>query len=209
VGRIVRDVAVAVAAGFIVAIVAAFTTSLSRIQLVGVFAGGLAACALLLGALEAPGAIRRRRDAFKAEVVAAAKDAVLAELDSRAPQAQQGASPGAILRAASAPGRADDLAALSNLLENGRVLQARLGEPGTLNAEVPNDLAVEIARWEAQGATALTRKPDLLDEYRRVPYQNVFTATMGSMNLRMEHQLGVLEEAVQEILGRGDSREDL
>jgi hypothetical protein len=60
-GRVIRDVAVAVAGGFVVAIVVAFTTSLTRTQLVGVFGIGLVACAIVIAAAElAPRYLRGR-----------------------------------------------------------------------------------------------------------------------------------------------------
>lgn len=193
------------AAGIVVSLIASFTTSLTHAQLVGMFAVGLVVCALVLGALEMPGVIHRRRAAFKAEVITAAKDAVLAELASQIPEPGQGASPAAILAAASASTRADNLAVLSKLLEEGRVLQARLGQFGSRNYEVPNDLAVEIARWEAKGGTALTRKPRLLSEFRDVQPQDVFHADTGATSERMEHQLRVLEKAARD-LGAGGQR---
>jgi hypothetical protein len=48
-GRILRDIAVAVAGGFIVSLITGFTTNLSHLELAGVFGLGLVACGLVLG----------------------------------------------------------------------------------------------------------------------------------------------------------------
>ena len=59
-GRILRDIIVAVAGGFIVSLIVAFTTNLSRLELAGVFGLGLIACGLTLGAVALPEIVRKR-----------------------------------------------------------------------------------------------------------------------------------------------------
>jgi hypothetical protein len=151
-----------------------------------------------------PDLFRQRREQFKAEIVAAAKDALLAELAIREDEPRYRSSPRAILRAIRASAQADDLAAVRDLLLDGRLVQARLREQGYSNIELQGDLAVEIGQWEGRATTALVSKPERLREFRNAPGDPQTGLSTGEAYRRTEYQLGVLEELIQDLqVGRG------
>lgn len=185
----------AVAGGIIVGLIVTFTTSLTRVQLALVYIGSLAACGLILGGLELPRLIRQRREAFKAELIAAARDAVISDL---AAQTTSAPSPtvGSILRAVEAQHHHDEREKLIELLKSGRLLQARLREGGYGNVELQGELAVEIGEWEGMMLAALVDRPDSLYEVRNAPGDPQFIST-GEAYRRIERQLRILEEVIQ------------
>ncbi len=78
--RLLRDTIVAVAGGVVVSLIITFTTSLGQGLLVLVWIGVLAACGLILAAPQVPRLVRQRRESFRAEAMAEARSAMLAEL---------------------------------------------------------------------------------------------------------------------------------
>lgn len=187
----------AVVGGIIVGLIVSFTTSLTRVQLALVYVGALAACGLVLAGLELPHLIKRRRAIFKAEVIAAARDAVINELASQAVP-RQDASPGSILRAVEARTHSDEREKLIGLLEDGRMVQAQLREGGYVDAELRGELAVGIGKWEGMGLSALVSRPGYLRDFRNAPGSPNSLSTSEAYR-RIEHQLGVLEEVIQDL----------
>ncbi len=195
--RLIRDIVVAVVGGVIVGLIVTFTTSLTHLQLALVYAAALVACGLLLAGLELPRLIRQRREIFKAEVIAAARDAVINELASQAVP-RQSTSPGGILRAVQTRIHSDEREKLIGLLEEGRMVQARLREGGYGNTELQGELAVDVGKWEGMGLAALVNRPDYLREFRNAPGDPRLLSTSEAYR-RVEHQLGVLEEVIQDL----------
>jgi hypothetical protein len=195
--RLIRDIVVAVVGGVIVGLIVTFTTSLTPLQLSLVYAAALVACGLLLASLELPRLIRRRREIFKVEVIAAARDAVINELASQAVP-RRSTSPGGILRAVEARIHSDEREKLTGLLEEGRMVQACLREGGYGNTELRGELAVDIGKWEGMGLAALVSRRDYLRDFRSAPGDPQFLSTSEAYR-RVEYQLGVLEEVIQDL----------
>jgi hypothetical protein len=197
------EIAAAVIGGVIVSLLVTFTTSLTHVQLILAYIGIIAVCILLVAGLQLLSVLlRRRREKFKAEVIAAAKEALLEELASRAPEPHHRSSPRAILRAVQASAQAEDLATLRSLLLDGRMVQARLRESGYSNLELQGELAVAIGQWEGRAATALVSRSDQLREFRNAPGDPQTGLSIYEAYRRTEHQLEVLEEAIQEFQTR-------
>ena len=201
--RLIRDIIVAVAGGVIVGLIVTFTTSLTRIQLVLVYVGSLAACGLVLAGLELPHLIRQRREEFKSEVIAAVRTAIMNELAARA-ITMQDPNPSNLLRAAQARNQLDERERLLGVLEDGRMVQARLREGGYANIELQGELAVDVGRWEGMALAALVNRPDSLRDFRNAPGDPQFLNT-GEAYRRIEHQLGVLEEVIQGLEAKSDT----
>lgn len=198
--KLLLEVIAAIVGGIIVSLIVTFTTSLTHIQLILVYMTAILACGLLVAGLQfLPSLFRRRREKFKAEIIAAMKDSLLAELASRVPELRYRSSPAAILRGLQASAQADDLTALRDLLLDGRMVQARLREQGYSNIELQGDLAVEIGQWEGRASTALVSKPDRLREFRNAPGNPQSGLSTCEAYKRTEHQLEVLEETIQDL----------
>ena len=194
--RLVRDTIVAVAAGIIVGIIVSLTTSLSRLELVGVFIAALAVCALVLGAIQVPGIARRRVDAFKTQIITEATSAALAEFSAReiTTEGPSQASGGAIL-AASKPVPAREL---SKLFVDGRILLSRLSRVGR-GIPMTSTLRDDTARWEALVMNELMRNyPDKVDMFRSIPTVNIRNSKPDDAYNRMGQLLGIVEYTVQE-----------
>ena len=167
--RLTRDIIVAVIGGVIVSLIVGFTTSLSRFQLAEVFAATLMACGLLLGTLQMPGRIRRRRERFKATIVAA----VIATLTSTLMDEIAAAvrtkvaskfNSGSSAYSSNVPISKDDL---GSILEDGRALQAQLGSLDSMSQPVPSNLAANIARWNARTINYIaSERPSRFDNFR-------------------------------------------
>jgi hypothetical protein len=199
VNRLSRDVSIAVggavAGGAILSIIAAFTTHLTRLQLVKVGVATLAACALILGgSLVIASIVRRRWATFKARIVTTVTEAVLSKLDSHIARQIEGMPKTSAINAAT-----DRPATLPNLLEEGRVLHARLAERDD-SAVVAPELGVEIARWEARSFNALMVQvsPSLADDFNRQSLDNVFDMTGFKMYYRLSYELQTIERAIRE-----------
>jgi hypothetical protein len=142
-----------------------------------------------------PDLMRRRRAAFKAEVVAAVRDAILTDLASRIPiSTQQDVTP--------FPVSTENIAAettLQKLLVDGRVLQARLSE-GERTSLVSHELAVEIARWEAVTLNSLMGKDrPSADDFRNLRTSDDMTIDpMYKTYNRINGELEILEIAIRD-----------
>jgi hypothetical protein len=88
-------------------------------------------------------------------------------------------------------------AVLAELFVEGRMLQARLGEAHSANVYVPNELAINIARWEAQAINALVDQPAHLNHLKEAPGKSSIDETTGDAFRRMQHQLNVIENAMR------------
>jgi hypothetical protein len=97
-----------------------------------------------------------------------------------------------------ASSRANDLRTLRDLIGNGRVLQARFGQFGSRMYELPNDLAVELAQWEAAVSALLVGKPQLA-QFHDVPREAVFDESTGSAYDRMSRELEIIQEAINDL----------
>lgn len=202
--RLSRDVLIAiggaVAGGAILGIIAAFTTHLTRLQLVGVGAGTLVICILLFGGSWLLFEVnRRRRAAFEARIIKIVTEAVLTKMDSRIAGQIQAASNSSSTNTNVSTSSTNIPATLRNLLEDGRVLQARLGERDS-SFVVASDLSVEIARWEARSLNALMDQTDrsFADDFRNQgPGDDVFTISGFRAYNRMGHQLATIEQAIR------------
>jgi hypothetical protein len=221
--RTTRDILIgitcAVAGGAVGSIIAALTTNLSRVALVGVGVLTLVGCALILsGYFVIPELVKRLRTAFEARIVAttiksviaeleghrssfetdlvdAVTRAVVIELESQVPRQEPQRSPSAILAARKLEMQTNELRRRRELLKEGRILHTRLGNAGR-GVEVPNDFAVEIATWEADTADALISEPTFLSDFRKAPWVEAFSATRGKMYDRLGYQLEVLESSI-------------
>ncbi len=78
------------------------------------------------------------------------------------------------------------------------MVQARLRERGYENTELRGELAVDVGKWEGMGLAALVNRPDYLREFRNAPGDPQFLSTSEAYR-RVEHQLGVLEEVIQDL----------
>lgn len=197
----------AVVGGLVVLVVGLIVTDDTLTQQVWVYVGALAVCGLVLGAQQLPGLVRRRRDAFEAQVIAAVKDQVLAELESGVPEPTQSNSPdlkfAGIL---SGNPLLDEATILAALLEQGRVLQGGLRSSEISNTTFYGDEAAAVGQWEGRAKAALVRREDFLRDFKNAQPSDYFGMSLGDAYSRMDTQLEVLERAIREI-GKTDKRQ--
>ena len=203
-GRILRDIVVAVAGGFIVSLIVALTTNLSRLELAGVFGLGLMACGLTLGAIALPGIVKKRYRRWTGDLIDKITDEVTARITSELMLRDNDAATDANLNRliAGMSGQviidAKQPVTLRELLIAGRMVQAKTLQAEIRSAEIHGDLAMEISQWEGRASAALLFMPELLREFRRAPGVPSFGMSATDAYSRMDTQLSVLEEAIQQ-----------
>ncbi len=202
-GRILRDIIVAVAGGFIVSLIVAFTTNLSRLELAGVFGLGLIACGLTLGAVALPGIIKKRYRRWVGDLTSKITEEVTArttsELLLRDDDAATDTNFSRIIAGVSGKAvvDAEEPVTLRELLIAGRMVQAKTLQYEVRSTEIHGDLAMEISQWEGRASAALLSMPELLREFRNAPGYPSFGISAGEAYRRMDIQLSVLEEAIE------------
>lgn len=203
-GRILRDIIVAVAGGFIVSLIVAFTTSLSRLELAGVFGLGLVACGLTLGAAALPGIVRKRYHRWVDDLINKITEEVTARATSELLLRDDDAATDANLNRiiAGTSGKAiidtEEPLTLRQLLIAGRLVQAKTLQYEVRSTEIYGDLAVEISQWEGRASAALLSMPEHLADFREAPGHPSFGISAGDAYKRMEIQLSALERAIQQ-----------
>jgi hypothetical protein len=212
-GRILRDIIVAVAGGFIVSLIVAFTTNLSRLELAGVFCLGLIACGLMFGAVALPGIIKKKyrrwvddlTNKISGEVTARTVSELLLRDDDTATDTNFNRINAGV------PGKAviyaEDPVTLRELLIAGRMVQAKTLQYEVRSTEIHGDLAMEISQWEGRAGAALLSRSELLREFRSAPDYLNFGISAGDAYRRMDIQLSVLEEAIQQVEAKSIERE--
>lgn len=198
--HLAREITVAVVGGLVVLVIGLIVTDDTRTQQVWVYVGSLAVCGLALGAQKLPGFIRRRRNAFKAQVIAAVKNQVLTELESRVPELTQGDSvnPKFVGIMTGNP-LLDEVTVLTALLEQGRVLQGGLRSSDISSVVFYGDEAAAVGQWEGRAKAALVHREVFLRDFKNAPPFQDIGISIGDAYRRMETQLEVLERAIQEI----------
>lgn len=201
--HLVRDIIAAVVGGLIVLVIGLFVTNATRTELVWVYVGAIVMCVLVLGALQLPGLMKRRRAALKAEIIAAAKEQILAELGSLVSESRRNQISDAKPAAIHPSGPLDVDAKLVSLLEEGRMLQGGLRSAETANSILHGDEAVAIGRWEGRARTTLMRWRDFALRFDAAPGWHGIGLSHEDAYKRMDEQLKVLEWAVHELEERG------
>ena len=203
-GRILRDIIVAVAGGLIVSLIVAFTTNLSRLELAGVFGLGLIACGLTLGAVALPGILKKRYRKWVGDLINKITEEVTARTSSELLLRDDDVVTDANLNRliAGISGKviidAKEPVTLQELLIAGRMVQAKTLQYEMRSTEIYGDLAVEISQWEGRASAALLSMPELLAEFRHAPGYPSFGISATDAYGRMEIQLSVLEVAIQQ-----------
>jgi hypothetical protein len=203
-GRILRDIIVAVAGGFIVSLIVAFTTNLSRLELAGVFGLGLIACGLTLGAVALPGIVKKRYRKWVRDLINKVTEEVIKGTTSELPLRDDDVATDANLNRtiAGMPGKAivdaKEPVTLRELLIAGRMVQAKTLRYEFRSTEILGDLAMEISQWEGRTSAALLSTPELLGEFRNAPGSPIFGISADDAYRRMDIQLSVLEVAIQQ-----------
>jgi hypothetical protein len=202
-GRILRDIIVAVAGGFIVSLIAAFTTNLSRLELAGVFGLGLIGCGLAFGAAALPGIVKKRYRKWVGDLIDKITKEVTARTASELLLRDDVATDANLNRIITGmSGRAiidsKEPVTLRELLIAGRIVQAKTLQYQVHSTEIDGDLAVEISQWEGRAGAALLSVPELLGDFRHAPYYSSFGVSANDAYRRMDIQLSVLEVAIQQ-----------
>ena len=209
-GRILRDIIVAVAGGFIVSLIVAFTTNLSRLELAGVFGLGLIACGLTLCAVALPGIIKKRYRRWVGDLINKITEEVTARTTSELLLHDNDATTDTNLnRLIAGVSRiaTEEPVTLRGLLIAGRMVQAKTLQYEVRSTEIYGDLAVEISQWEGRASAALLSMPELLSEFRNAPGYPSSGMSAGDAYRRMEIQLSVLEQAIQQVEPKSTGRE--
>jgi type III secretory pathway component EscS len=202
-GRILRDIIVAVVGGTIVSLIAAFTTNLSRTELAGVFALALVACGLILGAAALLKAIKKRYDRWLSDLTSKIAEEVSAETvrelllgddDTLVDTSLNRVIAGGVEKVAS---NATEPTTFQDLLIAGRMAQAKTLQYEIRSTEIHGDLAMEMSQWEGRARAALLSMPELLSEFGRAPGYISFGISAADAYKRLDNQLAVLEEAIQ------------
>jgi hypothetical protein len=202
-GRILRDIIVAVAGGFIVSLIVAFTTNLSRLELAGVFGLGLIACGLTLGVVALPGIVKKRYRKWVGDLINKITEEVAARTTSELLLCDDVATDAHLNRIiAGMSGKviidAKEPITLRELLIAGRMVQAKTLQYEIRSTEIHGDLAVEISQWEGRASAALLSMPELLGDFRNAPGYPSFGISAGDAYRRMDIQLSVLDVAIQQ-----------
>lgn len=202
--RTLRDIIVAVVGGLIVSLIVAFTTNLSRLELAGVFALALVACGLILAVAALPKAIKKRYNRWLSDLTGRITEEVTArtvrELLLRDDDALADTNRNTLI--AGAGEKVDtgtkEPTTLQDLLITGRMVQAKTLQYEVRSTEIHGDLAMEMGQWEGRARAVLLSKPELLSEFGRAPGYISFGISAADAYKRLDIQLAVLEEAIQQ-----------
>jgi hypothetical protein len=192
--RAIRDTVIAVLGGLLVGLVVMFTTDLSHFGLIVVYLGGILSCGAGLGGLALPGILRRRRAAFKAEVISEVMAQIRADSTSAILRQRSDRSFGGIRLPA------NEAEQLHDLITDGRLLQVRIRqmtERQPYDDGLPAELANEIAIWEASIRTALMLSPELAEALEQVPMYGEFGLNDQAYETRTGAEVAVLERAIR------------
>jgi hypothetical protein len=127
---------------------------------------------------------RRRRErwrkALKAEIIAEIEPMIAMALETRPATVQ--------------PGEAESL---TDLLIKGRDLQAQCRGVES-SYVIPDELAVEIGRWDGRAGAGLLTDPGLLIDFRHEPWAgDVFQLSAREAHKMLDSKLGTLETAIR------------